>query len=128
MLTTTCAKKRTKNCLLYQYYVPPDSNKILSLGSQGRAEAQGNRNYIIEKMFADIEEIIRVLQLTTYDEDEGDDPINDMRKAASIINNKMDLAHSWLNDPNADAGGLGKTKVPLFILECSTNSFYNVFS
>ena len=59
-------------------------------------------------MFADIEEIIRVLQLTTYDEDEGDDPINDMRKAASIINNKMDLAHSWLNDPNADAGGLGK--------------------
>ena len=79
------------------------------LGSPGRAEAQGNRNYIIEKMFADIEEIIRVLQLTTYDEDEGDDPINDMRKAASIINNKMDLAHSWLNDPNADAGGLGKS-------------------
>ena len=58
-------------------------------------------------MFTDIEEIIRVLQLTTYDEDEGDDPINDMQKAASIINNKMELAKSWLDDPNADAGGLG---------------------
>lgn len=86
-------------------------------GSQGRAEAQGNRNYIIEKMFADIEEIIRVLQLTTYDEDEGDDPINDMRKAASIINNKMDLAHSWLNDPNADAGGLGESAVRNIIIQ-----------
>lgn len=79
------------------------------IGSPGRAEAQGNRNYIIEKMFTDIEEIIRVLQLTTYDEDEGDDPMNDMQKAASIINNKMELANSWLDDPNADAGGLGMT-------------------
>ena len=82
-------------------------NEMFPSGSPGRAEAQGNRNYIIEKMFGDIEEIIRVLQLTTFDEDEGDDPINDMRKAASIINNKLDLAYSWLNDPNADAGGLG---------------------
>lgn len=80
-------------------------------GSAGRAQAQGNRNYVIERMFTDIEEIIRVLQLTTYDEDESDNPINDMNKAASIINNKMEQANTWLDDPNADAGGLGESSV-----------------
>lgn len=37
--------------------------------SQGIEEALKNRNYTVEKMSAEINEIIRVLQLTSWDED-----------------------------------------------------------
>ena len=38
-------------------------------GSQGVEEALKNRNFTFEKMSAEIHEIIRVLQLTSWDED-----------------------------------------------------------
>lgn len=38
-------------------------------GSQGVEEALKNRNFTYEKMSAEINEIIRVLQLTSWDED-----------------------------------------------------------
>lgn len=38
-------------------------------GSQGVEEALKNRNFTFEKMSAEINEIIRVLQLTSWDED-----------------------------------------------------------
>lgn len=42
-------------------------------------------------------EIIRVLQLTTYDEDEWEaDNITVMRKALNIIEGKVNTAHDWL--------------------------------
>ena len=45
-------------------------------------EAQSNRDYVIQKMSNEIHEIIRVLQLTTYDEEEWDaDDITVMKKA-----------------------------------------------
>lgn len=37
--------------------------------SQGIEEALKNRNFTVEKMSAEINEIIRVLQLTSWDED-----------------------------------------------------------
>lgn len=45
-------------------------------------EAQANRDYTVSKMSDEIHEIIRVLQLTTYDEDEWDaDDMTVMKKA-----------------------------------------------
>jgi len=54
----------------------------LTLGGAGVLEAQSNRDYVIQKMSNEIHEIIRVLQLTTYDEEEWDaDDITMMKKA-----------------------------------------------
>lgn len=48
-------------------------------------------------MTGEILEIIRVLQLTTYDEDEWEaDNITVMRKALNIIEGKVNTAHDWL--------------------------------
>lgn len=45
-------------------------------------EAAENRNYLSARMTDEINEIIRVLQLTTYDEDEWDaDNLTCMKKA-----------------------------------------------
>lgn len=45
-------------------------------------EATENRNYLASRMTDEINEIIRVLQLTTYDEDEWDaDNLTCMKKA-----------------------------------------------
>lgn len=43
---------------------------IISSGGKGAEEAAENRNYLSGRMSEEINEIIRVLQLTTYDEDE----------------------------------------------------------
>jgi len=52
------------------------------LGGGGVTDAQSNRDYVIQKMSNEIHEIIRVLQLTTYDEEEWDaDDITVMKKA-----------------------------------------------
>ena len=51
-------------------------------GGQGLVEATSNRDYVVSKMSKEIEEIIRVLQLTTYDEEEWDaDELTVMKKA-----------------------------------------------
>lgn len=45
-------------------------------------DTQANRDYLVRKMADEIHEIIRVLQLTTYDEEEWDaDDITVMKKA-----------------------------------------------
>ena len=51
-------------------------------------------------MSDEIHEIIRVLQLTTYDEDEWDaDVLTVMRRAENAIGAKMQAATDWLQDP-----------------------------
>jgi hypothetical protein len=51
-------------------------------GGLGLGDAQNNRDFVVQKMSNEIHEIIRVLQLTTYDEDEwGADDITVMKKA-----------------------------------------------
>lgn len=48
----------------------------------GVSEAVSNRDYVVRKKSDEIHEIIRVLQLTTYDEEEWDaDDITVMKKA-----------------------------------------------
>lgn len=52
----------------------------------GAPEAQSNRDYIVRKMSDEVQEIIRVLQLTTYDEDEWDaDDVTVMKKSVVSI-------------------------------------------
>lgn len=49
---------------------------------KGVDEAAENRNYLAQRMTDEINEIIRVLQLTNYDEDEWDsDNLTVMKKA-----------------------------------------------
>lgn len=75
---------------------------------QGAVEAQNNRDYTVRKMSDEIHEIIRVLQLTTYDEEEWDaDDLTVMKKAQNAIEGKMQSAQDWLQDPAALVGSAG---------------------
>ena len=81
-------------------------------GGKGAGEAGENRNYLASRMSAEVSEIIRVLQLTTYDEDEWDsDNLTVMRKNMGIIESKLQTALDWLNDPNALQGGVGEKSI-----------------
>lgn len=75
-------------------------------------EAAENRNYLAYRMTDEINEIIRVLQLTTYDEDEWEsDDLNRIKKAQNAIISKLSSAHDWLEDPTAVSGGVGEKSV-----------------
>ncbi|XP_066997396.2 vinculin isoform X2 [Anabrus simplex] len=85
---------------------------IISQGGKGAEEAAENRNYLAQRMTDEINEIIRVLQLTTYDEEEWDaDNITVMKKAQNAIEGKIRGAHDWLEDPLALRGGIGEKSV-----------------
>ncbi|CAE1284847.1 VCL [Acanthosepion pharaonis] len=76
--------------------------------STGFAEAQNNRDFVVRKMSDEIHEIIRVLQLTTYDEEEWDaDDLTVMKKAQCAIEGKLQQAADWLQDPAALVGSAG---------------------
>ncbi|VDL71914.1 unnamed protein product [Nippostrongylus brasiliensis] len=76
---------------------------------RGQAEAAENRNYLAQRMTDEMHEIIRVLQLTTYDEDEWDaDNVTVMRKALSAAKSLLTAALDWLGDPRARPGAVGE--------------------
>ncbi|XP_010566080.1 PREDICTED: vinculin isoform X3 [Haliaeetus leucocephalus] len=90
--------------------------------SQGIEEALKNRNFTVEKMSAEINEIIRVLQLTSWDEDAwasknhfgGFCFVKDteaMKRALALIDSKMNQAKGWLRDPNAPPGDAGEQAI-----------------
>lgn len=86
----------------------------VQLVAQGKTvnEAAENRNYLVHRMTDEINEIIRVLQLTTYDEDEWEaDDLTRLKKAYNAILNKLSQAHDWLEDPTAVTGGVGEKSV-----------------
>uniref|UniRef100_A0A8C1K024 Vinculin n=1 Tax=Cyprinus carpio TaxID=7962 RepID=A0A8C1K024_CYPCA len=77
--------------------------------SHGVEEALKNRNYTFEKMSAEINEIIRVLQLTSWDEDAwANKDTEAMRRALALIESKMGQAKGWLRDPNCLPGDPGE--------------------
>ncbi|CAG0884926.1 unnamed protein product [Cyprideis torosa] len=83
---------------------------------KGAEEAAENRNYLAGRMTDEINEIIRVLQLTTYDEDEWAlDPLTVMKKAQTAIEGKMQAAHDWLQDPLSVRGGVGEKSLRLIL-------------
>ncbi|KAG8434951.1 hypothetical protein GDO86_013061 [Hymenochirus boettgeri] len=80
--------------------------------SQGIEEALKNRNFTVEKMSAEINEIIRVLQLTSWDEDAwASKDTEAMKRALALIDSKMNQAKGWLRDPNAPPGDVGEQAV-----------------
>ncbi|XP_031788158.1 vinculin isoform X7 [Nasonia vitripennis] len=82
---------------------------IISSGGKGAEEAAENRNYLSGRMSEEINEIIRVLQLTTYDEDEWDaDQLTVLKKAQSAIESRVKPAFDWLDNGNALRGGVGE--------------------
>lgn len=82
----------------------------------GVEEAERNRRFTFEKMSAEINEIIRVLQLTTWDEDAwankkletvSPDALLDMealKRCLALIESKMAQAKGWLKDPHGQLG------------------------
>ncbi|ODM94730.1 Vinculin [Orchesella cincta] len=86
--------------------------QIHSQGGKGSDEAGVNRDYLAQRMTDEINEIIRVLQLTTYDEEEWDaDTMTGLKRALAIIDSKMQAARDWLRDPRALRGGVGEKSV-----------------
>lgn len=82
---------------------------IAEQNGKGSDEAAENRNYLASRMSEEIQEIIRVLQLTTYDEDQSElDNLTVLKKIHNAINNKMEAAHDWLKNPYALRGGVGE--------------------
>lgn len=82
---------------------------IICQGGKGATEAAENRNYLTARMTEELHEIIRVLQLTTYDEDEWDvDNLTVMKKAHNAIQSRIRAARDWLLDPLAVRGGIGE--------------------
>nr|CAI5848899.1 unnamed protein product [Callosobruchus analis] len=82
---------------------------IVSQGGKGAEEAAENRNYLAQRMTDEINEIIRVLQLTSYDEEQSDlDNLTVLKKLQNAIANKINAANDWLLDPNAVRGGVGE--------------------
>ncbi|KAF0301720.1 Vinculin [Amphibalanus amphitrite] len=82
---------------------------ITQSSGKGADEAAENRNYLSGRMSDEITEIIRVLQLTTYDEDEWEaDLLTVLKKAENAIGPKLQAANDWLQDPQAVRGGVGE--------------------
>ncbi|KAF2882876.1 hypothetical protein ILUMI_23388 [Ignelater luminosus] len=82
---------------------------IITQGGKGGEEAAENRNYLAGRMSDEINEIIRVLQLTSYDEDQSElDNLTVLKKLQNAIQNKINNANDWLLDPTALKGGIGE--------------------
>ncbi|TMW51020.1 hypothetical protein DOY81_003890 [Sarcophaga bullata] len=82
---------------------------IVEQQGKGIEEAAENRNYLASRMSDEIQEIIRVLQLTTYDEDTSElDNLTVLKKLSNAVNTKAELANDWLNNPYALRGGVGE--------------------
>ncbi|XP_031330332.1 vinculin isoform X4 [Photinus pyralis] len=82
---------------------------IITQGGKGAEEAAENRNYLTARMSDEIIEIIRVLQLTSYDEDTSElDNLTVLKKLQNVILNKINTANDWLLDHSAFKGGIGE--------------------
>uniref|UniRef100_A0A183DSW8 Vinculin n=1 Tax=Gongylonema pulchrum TaxID=637853 RepID=A0A183DSW8_9BILA len=86
--------------------------QITEESQRGQHEAAENRNYLAQRMTDEMNEIIRVLQLTTYDEDEWDsDNVTVMRKALSAAQSLLTAALDWLADPRGRPGAVGEKAI-----------------
>ncbi|KAK6328945.1 hypothetical protein J4Q44_G00009230 [Coregonus suidteri] len=89
-----------------------------STHSAGVEEAERNRCFTFEKMSAEISEIIRVLQLTTWDEDTwANKDMECMKRSLAVIEAKMALAKGWLKDPHGQPGEPGEVAVRVILDE-----------
>ncbi|XP_036979960.1 vinculin-like isoform X5 [Acanthopagrus latus] len=85
----------------------------------GVEEAERNRRFIFEKMSAEINEIIRVLQLTTWDEDAwaNKKDMEALKRSLALIESKMAHAKGWLKDPHGQPGDPGEVALRVILDE-----------
>ncbi|XP_008295806.1 vinculin-like isoform X1 [Stegastes partitus] len=85
----------------------------------GVEEAERNRKFTFEKMSAEINEIIRVLQLTTWDEDAwaNKKDMEALKRSLALIESKMAQAKSWLKDPHGQPGDPGEVALRVIMDE-----------
>ncbi|XP_040904991.1 vinculin-like isoform X2 [Toxotes jaculatrix] len=85
----------------------------------GVEEAERNRRFTFEKMSAEINEIIRVLQLTTWDEDAwaNKKDMEALKRSLALIETKMAQAKSWLKDPHGQPGDPGEVALRVILDE-----------
>ncbi|XP_015229988.1 PREDICTED: vinculin-like isoform X5 [Cyprinodon variegatus] len=84
----------------------------------GIEEAEKNRRFTFEKMSAEITEIIRVLQLTTWDEDAwANKDMEALKRCLGLIESKMAQAKSWLKDPQGQPGDSGEVALRVILDE-----------
>ncbi|XP_005474167.1 vinculin isoform X6 [Oreochromis niloticus] len=85
----------------------------------GVEEAERNRRFTFEKMSAEINEIIRVLQLTTWDEDAwaNKKDMEALKRSLALIESKMAQAKSWLKDPHGQPGDPGEVALRVILDE-----------
>ncbi|KAM3863354.1 vinculin-like isoform 2-T2 [Diretmus argenteus] len=84
----------------------------------GVEEAERNRRYTFEKMSGEINEIIRVLQLTTWDEDAwANKDMEAMKRSLALIESKIAQAKIWLKDPHGQPGDVGEVALRVILDE-----------
>ncbi|XP_047207852.1 vinculin-like isoform X2 [Girardinichthys multiradiatus] len=84
----------------------------------GIEEAEKNRRFTFEKMSTEINEIIRVLQLTTWDEDAwANKDMESLKRSLALIESKMAQAKSWLKDPQGQPGDPGEVALRVILDE-----------
>ncbi|XP_047458950.1 vinculin-like isoform X6 [Mugil cephalus] len=85
----------------------------------GVEEAERNRRFTFEKMSAEINEIIRVLQLTTWDEDAwaNKKDMEALKRSLALIESKMAQAKNWLRDPHGQPGDPGEVALRVILDE-----------
>ncbi|KAK2824229.1 hypothetical protein Q5P01_021404 [Channa striata] len=84
----------------------------------GIEEAERNRRFTFDKMSAEINEIIRVLQLTTWDEDAwANKDMEALKRSLAMIESKMAQAKSWLKDPHGQPGDPGEVALRVILDE-----------
>ncbi|XP_037541249.1 vinculin a isoform X2 [Nematolebias whitei] len=85
----------------------------------GVEEAERNRKFTFEKMSAEIIEIIRVLQLTTWDEDAwaNKKDMEALKRSLALIESKLGQAKSWLKDPHGQPGDPGEVALRVILDE-----------
>ncbi|KAM8858547.1 vinculin-like isoform 1-T1 [Spinachia spinachia] len=86
----------------------------------GVEDAERNRKFIFEKMSAEINEIIRVLQLTTWDEDAwANKDMEAVKRCLALIESKMAQAKGWLKDPHGQPGDPGEVALRVILDEAA---------
>ncbi|XP_061546932.1 LOW QUALITY PROTEIN: vinculin-like [Phycodurus eques] len=84
----------------------------------GIEEAERNRRFTFEKMSGEITEIIRVLQLTTWDEDAwANKDMEALKRSLALIESKMIQMKSWLKDPYGQPGEPGEVALRVILDE-----------
>jgi len=66
-----------------------------------------NRDYLISRMRDEMEEMMRVLQLTSADDDEEELNKNRKNVLMSHIQDRLQIASDWIRDPESPISGHG---------------------